>query len=123
LRSRLHAALLEAKQANLADALEHTELAESDLELVFTTPKMYQLYLKDPAFEAAVRSLLGKPIRITIKVGEVVRAAEPSPAAPVAAVQNEASERALGHPEVQKFQELFPDSQVRAVRNLRENEA
>jgi DNA polymerase III subunit gamma/tau len=126
LRERLHAALLEAKQANLADALEHTELAESDLELVFTTPKMYQLYLKDPAFEAAVRSVLGKPIRITIKVGAVTRTAEPSPAAPavsVAALQNEAADRALGHPEVQKFQELFPDSQVRAVRNLRENEA
>ncbi len=29
----------------------------------------------------------------------------------------------MGHPEVQKFQELFPGSQVRAVRNLRENEA
>ena len=39
------------------------------------------------------------------------------------AIPNEAADRALGHPEVQRFQELFPDSQVRAVRNLRENEA
>jgi len=124
LRSRLHAALLEAKQANLADALGHTELAESDAELVFTTPKMYQLYLKDPAFEAAVRSVLGKPVRITIKLGEATRAAEPAASPAQAPAQNDAaSERALGHPEVQRFQELFPDSQVRAVRNLRENEA
>jgi DNA polymerase III subunit gamma/tau len=120
LRSRLHAALIEAKQANLADALEHTELAESDAELVFTTPKMYQMFLKDAAFEAAVKRVLGKPVRITIKVGEAARTeAEPAPA-----VQNDAAaERALGHPEVQRFQELFPGSQVRAVRNLRENEA
>jgi len=119
LRSRLHNALMEAKQANLADALEHSELAESDSELVFTTPKMYQLYLKDPAFEAAARSVLGKPIRITIKFGEAARLVETPPA-----VQNDAAaERALGHPEVQRFQELFPGSQVRAVRNLRENEA
>jgi len=127
LRSRLHNALIEAKQANLADALEHSELAESDSELVFTTPKMYQLYLKDPAFEAAVRGVLGKPIRITIKVGEATRLEEPIAAASLATqppVPNDAaSERALGHPEVQRFQELFPDSQVRAVRNLRENEA
>jgi len=84
---------------------------------------MYQLYLKDSAFEAAVRSVVGKPMRITIKVGETTRAAEAPLRAAAPAVQNEAAERALGHPEVQRFQELFPDSQVRAVRNLRENEA
>jgi DNA polymerase-3 subunit gamma/tau len=125
LRSRLHAALLEAKQANLADALEHTEVAESESELVLTTPKMYQLYLKDAAFEAAVRTVLGKPVRITIKVGETARAAEPATAASGAPPpQNDAAtERALDHPEVKRFQELFPESQVRAVRNLRENEA
>jgi hypothetical protein len=36
---------------------------------------------------------------------------------------NEAADRALAHPEVQRFQELFPDSQVRAVRNLKEGDA
>jgi len=126
LRSRLHAALIEAKQANLADALEHAELAESETELVFTTPKMYQMFLKDAAFAAAVKGAMGKPIRITIKVGEPTRVAETPRAAPLTtqpAIPNEAADRALGHPEVQRFQELFPDSQVRAVRNLRENEA
>ena len=123
LRSRLHSALLEAKQANLADALEHTELTESDVELVFTTPKMYQMYLKDAAFAEAIKRVLGKPIRITIKLGETTRAAEPTSAAQTPVQNDEASERALGHPEVQRFQELFPDSQVRAVRNLKENDA
>jgi hypothetical protein len=35
---------------------------------------------------------------------------------------DEAAERALAHPEVKRIQELFPESQVRAVRNLKENE-
>src|SRR5216684_767065 len=39
LRSRLHAALVEAKLSHVADAVEHSALAESDAELVFTTPK------------------------------------------------------------------------------------
>jgi hypothetical protein len=30
------------------------------------------------------------------------------------------TERALSHPGVKKFQELFPDAQVRKVRNLNE---
>ena len=40
--------------------------------------------------------------------------------APVKA--DEAAERALAHPEVKRFQELFPESQVRQVRNLKESE-
>ena len=46
-------------------------VAESGAEVVFTTPKMYQMYLKDPAFEAAVKRVMGRPVRITIKLGEV----------------------------------------------------
>ena len=69
---------MESKQANLADALEHSEVNESGAEVIFTTPKMYQLYLKDPAFEAAVKRVMGKPVRITIKVGETARQPEPA---------------------------------------------
>jgi hypothetical protein len=35
---------------------------------------------------------------------------------------DEAAERALAHPEVKRIQELFPESHVRAVRNLKESE-
>lgn len=126
LRSRLHAALLESKLANLADALEHSQVTESGAELVFTTPKMYQMFLKDAAFTSAVQRVTGKPVRITIKVGEPARepgeAAAPANSGAPNPVSGAAAERALEHPEVQKFQELFPGSQVRAVRNLREND-
>jgi hypothetical protein len=52
-------------------------------------------------------------------VGEAAAVAKK---APEPAKTDEASERALAHPEVKRFQELFPESQVRAVRNLKESE-
>jgi len=118
-RSRLHEALLEAKQTHIADALEQSSLNESATELVFTTPKMYVMYLKQADFEATVRRVLGKPFKITIKAGEP--AAEEVPlAAGTPAKEDEVTTRALSHPEVRRFQEIFPDSQVRTVRNLKE---
>jgi len=120
LRSRLHAALLQAKLTHVADALEHSELAESPSELVFTTPKMYQLYLKQPDFEAAAKKIAGRPVRVTIKIGDPAPQAAPAAAAPKK-VEDEATTRALAHPEVKRFQEVFPGAQVRTVRNLKDN--
>jgi DNA polymerase-3 subunit gamma/tau len=132
-RSRLHAALMDAKQIHVADALEHSSLDESANELVITTPKMYVMYLKQAEFEAAVRKVLGKPVKITIKAGEVAAGSSaPVAAAAPAADRNtsdtrdardpgdETAARALSHPDVRRFQEMFPDSQVRKVRNLKE---
>ena len=120
LRSRLHAALVEAKQVHIADAIEHSEISESPNDLLITTSKMYTMYLKQPGFEAAVLKVLGKITRITIKVGEVAAPAS-SPAQSAKPQTDEAAQRALANPEVQRFQELFPDSQVRTVRNLSDN--
>jgi len=117
LRSRIHAALLEAKLIYVADALEHSELAESPNELVFTAPKMYQLNLKQPEFEATAKRIAGRPVRVTIKIGDA------APATPVAAApkrEDEATARALSHPVVKRFQDEFKDAQVRTVRNLKD---
>ena len=119
-RTRLTGALAEAKLTHVADAVEHSEVTESAAEIIFTAPKMYQLFLKGPEFEAAVRRVAGRTVRITLKVGEAAPAVAKKAAEPPKA--DEASERALAHPEVKRFQELFPESQVRAVRNLKENE-
>jgi DNA polymerase-3 subunit gamma/tau len=124
LRARLHAALIEAKKDHLADAVEHCEVTETPTEVVFTTAKMYQLFLKDAALDAAVKQVIGGPRRITVKVGEVAApavATAPPPKGP--SVEGETAERALAHPEVQRFQELFPGAQVRAVRNLKESQS
>ena len=121
-RSRIYTALIEAKQTHVADALEHSQLAESASELVFTTPKMYVMYLKQAEFETAVRRVMGKPVRVTIKAGEAaVAPVAPAPAQHATSQpEDEVTLRALSHPEVKRFQEMFPDSQVRTVRNLRE---
>ena len=57
-------------------------------------------------------------MRVTIKIGDA------APVAPVARSpkrEDEATSRALSHPEVKRFQEVFPDAQVRTVRNLKDN--
>jgi hypothetical protein len=64
-------------------------------------------------------------VKLTVKVGEVPAPsamAAPASAPQRASVNSEAAERALSHPEVQRFQELFP-GQVRTVRNLKESES
>jgi len=75
------------------------------------------MFFKEGAFEAAVKRLTGKTMKITVKTGEAAAA----PVASAPAREDEVTERALSNPEVQRFQELFPDSHVRTVRNLREN--
>lgn len=121
LRSRLHAALLEAKNVHLADAVEHCEVAESANEVVFTASKIFQMFLKDPVLDAVVKRVTGRPVRVVVKVGEVAAAAAPAAAPKASALEGETAERALSHPEVKRFQELFPDAQVRTVRNLKES--
>ena len=118
-RTRLLAVLQESKLTHVADAVGHSEVAETQAEITFTAPKMYQMFLKGQEFEAAVRRVAGRAVRITLKVGEAAAAA---PAVKAPASKDEAAERALAHPEVKRFQELFPESQVRQVRNLKENE-
>jgi DNA polymerase III subunit gamma/tau len=118
-RTRLAAALQAAKLTHVTDAVEHSEVAETPAEIIFTAPKMYQLFLKGPEFEAAVRRVAGRTVRITLKVGEAAPVAKRTAEPPK---PDEAAERALAHPEVKRIQELFPESQVRAVRNLKESE-
>ncbi len=126
LRSRLHAALSEAKLTHLADALEHSQMTESPNEVVFTAPKMYQMFLKEPEFEAQAKRAAGRPVRVVIKVAEIKvgEAAESAPgikSKPAPPPDGEAATRALANPEVKRFQEIFPDAQVRTVRNLKDN--
>ena len=69
-RTRLLGALQEAKLTHVADAVGHSEVAETPAEITFTAPKMYQMFLKGQEFEAAVRRVAGRTVRISLKVGE-----------------------------------------------------
>jgi DNA polymerase-3 subunit gamma/tau len=115
-RERLHAALLELGMQFTADAVEHSEITELNNELRFLTPEEFSLAMNEKDILKVVQKVAGRPMRIKIKLG-VPNPAEITKTAPP---QDDVAERALAHPEVRRFQETFPDAQVRVVRNLKE---
>jgi DNA polymerase III subunit gamma/tau len=114
-RDRLHTALLELGMQFTADAVEHSQVTESNGELQFVTPEELGLAMNEKDILKVVQKIAGRPMRIKIALGKPDGAA-----APLAKPKDDVSERALAHPEVRRFQELFPDAQVRVVRNLKE---
>jgi DNA polymerase-3 subunit gamma/tau len=114
-RDRLHSALMEAGMQFTADAVEHSEVTEANGELRFVTPEEFGLAMNEKDILKVVQKIAGRPMRIKIDLGKPETAA-----APLAKSKDDVSERALSHPEVKRFQETFPDAQVRVVRNLKE---
>jgi DNA polymerase III subunit gamma/tau len=113
-RDRLHAAAAEFGLQTTADAIEHSEVAESNGKLMFVTPDDYRLFMNEKDILKVVQKVTGRAMRFEITFGT------PQASAPIAKSKDDVSERALAHPEVRRFQELFPDAQVRVVRNLKE---
>jgi hypothetical protein len=117
-RQRLHAWFTEQGQTHLADAVENARIEVAGADLKVIAPKSYALYFRDRGFEAAVRAVFGRPLRLNLTAGEA-----PASAAPLvqrnSAAEDQASERALANPEVQRFREVF-GGEVRKVRNLKE---
>jgi len=114
-RDRLHTALLEAGMQFTADAVEHSQVTEANGELQFVTPEEFGLAMNEKDILKIVQKIAGRPMRIKIALGKPAVVA-----APLAKPKDDVSERALSHPEVKRFQETFPDAQVRVVRNLKE---
>ena len=98
-----------------ADAVEHSQVTESNGELQFVTPEEFALMMDEKDILKVVQKITGRPMRIKITLGK-----PDAVAAPLVKPKDDVSERALAHPEVRRFQELFPDAQVRVVRNLKE---
>ncbi len=115
-KDRLHSALLEAGMQFTADAVEHSQITETNNELLFVTPEEFKLSLNEKDILKIVQKIAGRPMRIRITLG----APDAAKVTKVKPAQDDVSERALAHPEVQRFQEMFPDAQVRVVRNLKE---
>jgi DNA polymerase III subunit gamma/tau len=119
-RERLHSWLTENGMTHLADAVENATIVISGGDLAVTAPRSYGLYFKDKAFQQAVREVFGRPLNLKMTIGE---AAAPPPALATAKAANseedEAAERALANPEVQRFREVL-GGEVRRVRNLKE---
>jgi len=121
-RERLHGYLHERGLTHLADAVENARIAVTGADLQVVSAKSYALYFRDRGFEEAVRECFGKPLRVRFEIGEAAPASTPAPAsAPTAGTEDQATSRALSHPEVQRFREVFPAGEIRKVRNLKES--
>jgi len=116
-KAKLHAALSEKRMTMIADAVEAAEVEESGGELRFQAGREFSLSLKSKELADVVREVGGPQWKVVYVPGE---SNGPEPVASGGAGENEARERALAHPEVQRYREVFPDSHVRAVRNLKQ---
>jgi len=118
-REKLHAALIELEMPFTADAVEHSRVTETGNLLEFVTPKDFMLAMRAEDISKAVKRISSRPFKIKVTAGEVAPA-EKAPA-PAAQKPDEAAQRALANPEVQRFREVF-GGEVRAVRDLKKVE-
>ena len=113
--------LLEQKTARMAlDAVVNSEIVESPGAIEFITTKAQSMGLRGADFENLVAQAAGRPIKVKITLTETANAPSASASKTASAESDAVSERALADPAVQRFQELFPDSKVRGVRDLKE---
>ncbi len=121
LRTDLHAALTKEGLNFSADAILQADVSLQGSDVLVRGAKTLSFALKDPAIPRVASQVLGKPVRVKFEIGESSnKAAAPAPARAAAGEDTELRDRALSHPGVKRFQELFPDAQVRTVRNLNE---
>jgi DNA polymerase-3 subunit gamma/tau len=117
-RAKLQDAMREKGLTFSADAIAQAEVALVNNELQITAPKQFQLDLGRDEIQTALKHLGFPALRFKVNFGEAKVA--PAPVQPVAARADEVTERALAHPDVQRFRELF-GGEVRTVRNLKES--
>ena len=118
-REKLQSAMVQAGLQFSADAMGHASAALVNNQLTITAPKQFQLDLGREEILTALKQLGYPSLRFNVVFGDAKPALTPV-AAPKPQVQDEVTERALGHPEVQRFRELF-GGEVRNVRNLKES--
>jgi DNA polymerase-3 subunit gamma/tau len=116
----LHQALFKEGLNYSADAIQQAEVVLQGGELSIRGAKSLSFSLKDPAIQRLASQISGKQVRVRFEVDENMTAATPAPPQKNAGEDSELRQRALSHPGVKRFQELFPDAHVRTVRNLNE---
>jgi DNA polymerase-3 subunit gamma/tau len=120
-RAKLQNAMREAGLTFSADAIAQAEVALVNNELQITAPKQFQLDLGRDEIQTALKHLGFPALRFKVSFGDAKNVpAQPASAQPAGAKADEVTERALAHPEVQRFRELF-GGEVRTVRNLKES--
>ncbi len=118
-REKLCAALIELEMPFTADAVEHSRVTETGNVLEFVTPKDFMLAMRAEDISKAVQRVSSRPFKIKVTAGDVAPAEKA--AAPADQKLEDAAQRALANPEVQRFREVF-GGEVRAVRDLKKVE-
>jgi DNA polymerase-3 subunit gamma/tau len=118
LRSRLYAAALELGLKFTADGIEAAEITEGPGGLEIVAPEEAEFTMKESDVNRVLAAIGMTGVRAKIRFSATVQSGPP-PAAKQAA-QDDATERALANSVVKRFQETFPEAQVRSVRNLKE---
>ena len=123
LKERLIAELKEIRAgAMTVEAVEDSELIESPAGVEFIATRAAKMGLMSKELDRALSKLMGRVVKATITINETATATPAARAAEESEGAEEARQRALAHPDVQKFQQMFPESQVRGVRDLKEYE-
>ena len=118
LRELLAAALREQKMKFTADAVAVSDIQETETEVRITAPEQYRMALSERDVAAGLKALGGRPRKLRIAFTAEAKASAASKSA--GAAEDEAMQRALAHPEVQRFREAFPNADVRVARNLKD---
>lgn len=116
LRERLIAYLIESKRKFSADAVAAAILEETASGLRFRAARAFTRPLQAKEVSSAIQTILGRLPKIEViednTLGEAKRALTPS-------IDDEALRaKALADPGVQLYQGLFPEAQIRAVKDL-----
>jgi DNA polymerase-3 subunit gamma/tau len=123
LKERLIAELKEMRAGMMSvQAVEDSRLIESPAGVEFVATRAAKMGLMSKDVDKALSKLMGRIVKTKITLSEEAVAAPATRAAEESEGADEARARALAHPDVQKFQQMFPDSQVRGVRDLKEYE-
>lgn len=121
LKNDLYQAAVKAGLNFTADAIQQSEVTLQNSELLIRAPKPLLLSLKEPKLASIASEMLQKRVQIRTEASSQSFAPTASTEAHTTLTdKSDLRERALSHPGVKRFQELFPDAQVRAVRNLNE---
>jgi DNA polymerase-3 subunit gamma/tau len=118
LKSGLYRALCDLGCNFTADAVEASEVTETNGELAFVTPVEFKLAMSESDLKKAALQALGKAYRIKVTIGTPVNAAPMAAKTPPA--EDEAMQRAMADPAIQSFRDAFPGAEIRQVRNLKE---
>jgi len=113
IKQKLHDSLVELGMTFTADAIAESSVEENGGLIELVTDPINKLSVKEADL---MKALPGRKFKITF--GKPVVTDEPVEKKKT--IDDEVTERALAHPEVQRFQEMFPGSLIRTVRNLKE---